>query len=235
MTQETNIQPDPDLSGVYVVMPAFNEGAMIAQVIEDTLNIVEHIIVVDDGSNDDTFAQASKTKALVLRHCVNRGQGAALQTGVEFALEEGATEIVTLDSDGQHPAELIPEAVQILREQGLDILIGSRFLKPQAVPFTRKIILKLAILFTNFTAGIRLTDTHNGFRILSRAAAEKLKIQQDRMSHASEILEWIAQAKLKYQEIPTEIKYTEYSMSKGQSNWGSVRILLDLFFSRFDN
>jgi glycosyltransferase involved in cell wall biosynthesis len=217
------------MNNVYVVIPAYNEEKTITQVIHDVQQYTRQIIVVDDGSVDNTVALAQKEGVVVLRHIVNRGQGAAIKTGIDFALIYGADIIVTFDSDGQHIGSDIPRVIQPILDGKVDVVIGSRFLdKKSNVPFKRKIVLKLAILFTWMVNGIKLTDAHNGLRAFSRRAAQKINIKQDRMAHASEIIREIGKHKLSFQEIPVTIRYTDYSMQKGQKALDSLKIVFDL-------
>jgi polyprenyl-phospho-N-acetylgalactosaminyl synthase len=227
---------------IAVVIPAYNEEKMIGQVIKDVRTACPHVFVVDDGSSDGTAASAHAAGANVLRHVLNRGQGAALATGIEAALKAGADIVVTFDADGQmDPADIASLVAPI--EAGIcDVALGSRFhgngCHPEPVegrqsrmPFVRRLTLKAALVFTKLTTGLALTDTHNGLRAFSRAAAAELEIKCDRMAHASEILEEISRHGWRYREIPVKIRYTEYSMKKGQKISGAFRILRDLIMS----
>ena len=220
---------------IIVVIPAYNEEKNIAQAIRDLRPHVSEVVVVDDGSNDETGDAAGSAGAYVLRHRINRGQGAALRTGTEFAIKYLAADIIVhYDADGQHVAEEVDDMVKPILLGGADVVLGSRFLKDTSkVPFFRKLILKGGIIFTRFTSGLKVTDTHNGFRALSRSAAQKIEISQDRMAHASEIFDEIVQHKLRFCEVPVTIRYTKESRQKGQSSWGSFRIVFDYFVGRF--
>lgn len=204
-------------TNVFVVIAAYNEGSSIAKVIPDLLRTFQTIVVVDDGSVDDTAAQAQAAGATVLIHPINLGQGAALQTGICYAVNQGAEYIVTFDADGQHSPADVPPMLEALEKSGADIALGSRFLG-QAIGIDKKkaFVLKAAVAFTALTTGLRLTDCHNGLRVLTRKAAQTIHIRHNRMAHASEILEQIASKKLKYIEFPVTITYTEYSRSRGQ-------------------
>jgi len=156
-----------------------------------------------------------------------------LQTGIEFALARGADIIVTFDSDGQHQLEDVDALIAPVAEGRCDVALGSRFLHPQSrVPLARRLTLKAGVLFTRLISHIRVTDTHNGLRALSRRAAQAIEIRQDRMAHASEILDEIARLKLRYVEVPTRILYTEYSRQKGQKSSAAVRIAWDFLVGR---
>ena len=218
---------------IIVVVPAYNEAEKIGEVVKDIKKVIENIIVVDDGSTDQTGEIAKAAGVIVLTHLINRGQGAALQTGINFALAQGAEIIVTFDADGQLLAPEIDQVVKPLLLGEVDVVLGSRFLnKINKIPRDKKIILRLAVLVTRLYTGLKLTDTHNGFRAMSRQAAEKIKIQQDGMAHASEILEQIKKCSLRFKEVPVTMRYTEYSIKKGQKLSNSFRIILDLIIGR---
>ena len=178
-----------------------------------------NVVVVDDGSTDGTFDAARRTAKYVLRHVINRGQGAALQTGIEFALRHGARFILTFDADGQHRVEDIPAMLEPIWRGECEITLGSRFLGQTVnIPSTRRTILRLAVLFTKIVNRVKLTDAHNGLRAFSRRAAETIHITMDRMAHASELIDQIRLSGLPFREVPVEIRYTVYSLAKGQSS-----------------
>jgi glycosyltransferase involved in cell wall biosynthesis len=222
-----------------VVIAAFNEEQVIVETCATLKDqgFAWDVIVVDDGSSDQTSEKLKETTATAIRHPINMGQGAALQTGITYALRAGYKEIITFDADGQHSPEDALAMRDFLRKHSdtLDLVIGSRFLKSSdqdQVPTKKQIVLKLATWFTRVSTGLNLTDTHNGLRVLSRRAAEKIQITQNGMAHASEILDLIAKHKLHYAEFPTTVHYTEYSMNKGQKISNSLNILWDLFTKR---
>jgi len=218
---------------ICAVLPAYNEAKTIASVVKEVKDKVDEVIVIDDGSGDLTADLAQQAGAKVLTHFLNRGQGAALQTGINFALNQGADIIVTFDADGQHNPDDIKRVVQPLLLGEVEVVLGSRFLKSKSnIPLVRKFILRMAVWFTRLYTGIAVTDVHNGFRAFSRQATEKIKIKQDGMAHASEIIEQIKTRHLRYMEIPVTIKYTDYSLQKGQKISNSFRILWDLIIGR---
>jgi glycosyltransferase involved in cell wall biosynthesis len=166
----------------------------------------------------------------VVSHPVNLGQGAALATGIAFALSRGADYLVTFDSDGQHRVSDIARLIAALKASGADYALGSRFLTgKQSMPVLRRMLLRAATIFTAFTTGLRLTDTHNGLRAMTRRGAAALELRQNRMAHASEILSEIARSGFAYVEVPVTIDYTDYSLAKGQRASDALTILLDLF------
>lgn len=219
-----------DNSDVWLVVPLYNEAKVISGVIKDALNLFPKIVCIDDGSVDGSAILAERAGAVVVRHPINLGQGAALQTGFDYARTDPLMKyVVTFDSDGQHRPEDAQAMVTRLRHEPLDVVLGSRFLDSRTKPgLLKRIVLKLAVVFTNLTTGVQLTDAHNGLRALTRAALDTVVIRQNRMAHASEIVTLIGRAKLRFAEHPVHILYTDYSRAKGQSLWNSVNILVDI-------
>ena len=216
---------------VFVVVPAYNEAKNIGRVIRDLFQHgYKNIVIVDDGSSDDTYVEAKKLGVHVLQHEVNRGQGAALQTGNEFALANGAEIIVHFDADSQMSPSDIEGALEKMQKENLDVILGSRFLgKTSDIPWTKRfLILPAARILNNILSGLKLTDVHNGFRVLSRPAAEKIQIVQAGMAHNTEIIEQIKKHDLKYAEHPVSFVYNEY----GQGVGGGMKILRDLFLNK---
>jgi glycosyltransferase involved in cell wall biosynthesis len=224
---------EENTSGIHVVIAAYNEEQSIGDVTSQLRRRYPNVIVVDDGSNDDTSKRALEAGATVLRHVINRGQGAALQTGMTFALRRGARVLVTFDADGQHSVEDIPAMVAPILDGRAQITLGSRFIEDSSsIPFGRRVLLGAAVVFTRLTSGIRLTDSHNGFRAFSSEAAKRLDIRLDRMAHASEIIDQIRRSRLPYLEIPVHIRYTEYSMAKGQSSANAIKVVADYLLNK---
>jgi glycosyltransferase involved in cell wall biosynthesis len=217
-------------ANTWVVCPAFNEAKTLGTVLAGLRAGGYRVVAVDDGSSDDTGRIASEYATAVVTHPVNLGQGAALKTGIDYALSRGAEFIVTFDSDGQHRVSDIPRLLDALVQNRADFALGSRFLgRPQNMPVLRKLLLRAATIFTSVTTGLYLTDTHNGLRAFTRRGALALAFRQNRMAHASEILSDIAASELRYIEVPVTIDYTEYSMAKGQRTSDLILVLLDLF------
>lgn len=218
---------------VFVVIPAYHEAACIGQVAREVRAIYPHVVVVDDGSTDDTFGAAKTEATYTLRHPLNRGQGAALQTGITFALQRGARFVVTFDADGQHRVEDIEALLAPLRAGQAEIALGSRFLGDTVdMPPARRRVLRLAVLFTRVVNRVELTDAHNGLRALTRRAARHIDITLDRMAHASELIDQIRRSGLAYTEVPVQIRYTAYSLAKGQTSRGAIRIVLHYILGR---
>ena len=219
---------------VYIIVAAYNEAASIGDVVRELREQYAHVIVVDDGSVDETGDLALAAGATVLTHLINRGQGAALQTGITYALNQGADYIVTFDADGQHDVADIARLLTPISEGTVHAALGSRFLERGAkkIPVGRRVTLFLAVLFTRFTARARLTDAHNGLRAFSRHAAEHIDLQLDRMAHASEIVDQIVSSGLPYTEVSVHVRYTDYSLRKGQRNTAAFRVAFDYLMAR---
>lgn len=217
-----------------VIIPAYNEEKKIGRVLRD---LFEHgyknIIVVDDGSRDDTGKIAQEEGVVVITHELNRGQGAALQTGDDYAVLTGIQTVVHFDADGQFDVRDISYALSILQEGGYDAILGSRFMdRRSSVPFSKKmIIFPIARLINFLLTGIWLTDAHNGFRILSSNVLKKIKIKQDGMAHNTEIVRLLKKNNLKFCECPVKVTYHEY----GQNLFGGLKILSDLIKSKLFN
>ncbi|KRG66254.1 Undecaprenyl-phosphate mannosyltransferase [compost metagenome] len=214
---------------VALIIPAYNEGAAIAGTIDGIPAEFRNIIIIDDGSRDDTRERVAATRAKLVKHPINLGQGAALQTGIDFALLDPRIEyFVTYDADGQHRIEDVRSMLTHIKQTGVDIVLGSRFLGEAInMPTMKRVILKAAVWFSNITSGVKLTDTHNGLRVFSRATAQALKLELPDFSHASEIIERIGEKGMRYAEVPVTIIYTDYSRSKGQSMINAVNIGFD--------
>lgn len=221
------------VSATWVIIPMFNEGAVIHRVAREVLMAFPNLVVVDDGSTDDALEQSARAGATVLRHPINLGQGAALQTGIKYALQRGADYIVTFDADGQHQVKDAVAMLDMLQKENLDVVLGSRFIGTTiGMSFGRRLLLKAAIIYTKISTGLNLTDAHNGLRVFSRAAAMNINIRQNRMAHASEILEQISVKKMRYVEYGNTIRYTDYSKLKGQKPSNAINIIVDLMVGR---
>jgi glycosyltransferase involved in cell wall biosynthesis len=221
------------MARTWVVIPMYNEGRVIEEVVRDVRRTFPHVVCVDDGSSDDTADAARAGGAVVVQHPINMGQGAALQTGFEYVLSDPLmTEAITFDADGQHQvADAVGMVEKLRSDADLQVVIGSRFLDDRTeMARLRKAILKTAAVYTRWTTGMALTDAHNGLRVIDRRLLERIHLRQNRMAHASELVEQIGDAKVPWAEYPTHVIYTEYSKAKGQSLLNSVNILFELIF-----
>lgn len=218
-----------DNRDVWVVIPLYNEATVIAEVIAGLLPDFPNVVCIDDGSRDDSGAVARAAGARVVSHPINLGQGAALQTGFEYTLERDARFVVTFDADGQHRVVDAVAMVGRARDEDLSIVFGSRFLDDRTKPgLLKRIVLKTAVVATNWTTKTRLTDAHNGLRVIREDALRQVKLRQDRMAHGTEIVMQLGRTGLPYAEQPVEVLYTDYSRSKGQSLLNSINILIEL-------
>ncbi|MGO4600070.1 glycosyltransferase family 2 protein [Terrabacter sp. 2RAF25] len=222
---------------VWLVVPLYEEAAVIAEVVGEARAVFPKIVCVDDGSRDASADRAEQAGAAVVRHPVNLGQGAALQTGFEYALGDPAMRyVVTYDADGQHQLHDVEVMLERIRRGDVSVVFGSRFLDERTdASALKKLVLRAAVAYTNLTTGTRLTDAHNGLRVLHRDIVERLDITQNRMAHASEIVAQIGSmrfdgARVAYAEEPVHILYTDYSRAKGQSLWNAVNILAELIW-----
>lgn len=214
----------------WVIIPVYNEDQVIGQVVKDLLPTFPHVVCIDDGSRDRSAAVAAAAGATVIRHPVNLGQGAGLQTGIEYVRGfTPAKYLLTFDADGQHRVEDGLAMVEQAEKEDLAIVFGSRFLSSQTqVGWMKRLVLKTAARVTARRTGLQLTDAHNGLRVLRRDAFEQVNLLQNRMAHASEIVAQLAKTGLPWVEHSVYIRYTDYSKAKGQSLLNSINILTEL-------
>ncbi len=217
---------------VFAVIPAWNEASRLRGVLETVRPHVDGMVVVDDGSADRTFDVARSVGVVVLRHVLNRGQGAALRTGTEAALRLGADIIVHLDADGQHDPSMVKALIAPIREGEADVVFGSRFLgiDPTGMPKIRRWYFGLARLFNTYAVGVsrRVTDPQSGARAMSAKAAREVAFHQDSSAHCSEILRLVTTSKFRWKEVPIHVRYTEDTLRKGQKFTEAFRILWHL-------
>src|SRR6516164_991934 len=218
--------------GVWIVIPAFNEAAVIGEVIGDLRSVFDHVVCVDDGSTDGTGEIARRAGAHLVRHPINLGQGAAIQTGVEYARKQpGAQVFATFDADGQHRVKDVAAMIDRLCAGDVDVVIGTRFGKHEGSrpPFFKRIVLRTATTLNRRGRRLGLTDTNNGLRVFNKKVADGLDITMSGMSHANEFVMLIAENNWRVVEEPTEVLYTEYSKSKGQPLLNGINIIFDGF------
>lgn len=225
------------MEDVWLVVPLYNEASVIDSVVRQLRTAFPNVVCIDDGSDDDSAALAEGAGATVVRHPVNLGQGAALQTGFDYALSDpGMRYVVTYDADGQHQVADVEVMVRRIRRGDVQLVFGSRFLDERNdTGALRTLVLRSAVAYANLTTGTRLTDAHNGLRVLERSVVARLQITQNRMAHATEIVSQIGAMRLDgrrvaYAEEPVHILYTDYSRAKGQSLWNAVNILAELIW-----
>jgi len=221
--------PYPD---VWIIIPAFNEAQVIGDVIADLRQVFSHVVCVDDGSRDDTAEVALRAGAHVVPHPVNLGQGAAIQTGVEYARRQpSAAVFVTFDADGQHRVKDVLAMIDRLSKGDVDVVVGTRFAGTTVshTPALKRLILRTAAALSSSSHRLGLTDAHNGLRVFNKTVADHLNLTMNGMSHASEFVKLIVENHWRVAEEPVEILYTEYSMSKGQPLLNGVNIVFDGF------
>lgn len=201
---------------IHIVIPAFNEGKVICEVIGKIRSAgFSDIIVVDDGSTDDTYSAAKKTNAIVLQHLINRGKGAAAKTGIEAAKILQSEIVVTMDADGQHDPKDINRMIELI-EKGNDVVLGTRLKQSRGMPFYKKIANHIGNFFTWLIYGLWVSDSQSGFRAYSRKAIQLIDTKTDRYEYDSEVIREIKRHGLKFVEISIEVRYTQYSMGKKQ-------------------
>jgi len=215
---------------VWIVIPAYNEASVIADVVADVRAVSPNVVCVDDGGRDDTGDRAFAAGAHVVRHPVNLGQGAAIQTGVEYARSRpGAQFFATFDADGQHQVKDVVRMLDRLQTEDLDIVIGTRFADqpPDRMPMLKRLLLPIVAKLSRSSRQLHLTDAHNGLRVFNKTVADGLNLTMNGMSHASEFVSLIVENHWRIAEQPVQILYTDYSMSKGQPLVNGVNIIVD--------
>lgn len=224
------------MKGTFIIVPTYNEDLnVLKNTLTGIIALFRNVVIINDGG-DDILDDLQSFPVHYVRHEINLGQGAALQTGMEYALERGAKKIGFFDADGQHNPHDLVRMAMMLDEEALDIILGSRFLQNNhrtAVPLFRRIVLKIATCINFIFTGLLLTDAHHGLKILNRKTAIKIEMKQNRQLHATELIHLIKAHKLKYKEIPAGVVYSPYSIKKGQKNRDFMKILSDLILSKF--
>ena len=217
----------------YIVIPAYNEEKSLGKVIDNLRkNGFENIIVVDDGSIDNTFEVAKNKKVKVYSHIINRGLGGALNTGISAALINNANIIATCDADGQHDPKDVKKAIEYLKKEKLDVVIGSRLINSKGMPASRRFLNSGASFITQLLFGVYSTDTQSGLRVFTKESAEKIIIKTNKMEVSSEIIKEIGRNKLKFKEIPIKAIYTDYSMEKGQGGMNAFNVAYKLMLRK---
>jgi glycosyltransferase involved in cell wall biosynthesis len=219
---------------VYIIVPSYNEGAVLLETVKTLLPLGHELVVVDDGSREDPSELLADLPLHLLRHGINLGQGAALQTGMDYAKRCGAKAVLHFDADGQHdPADI--ERFLAALAAGADVVLGSRFLpgaEPCRVPLAKRLLLQGARVVNGLFTGMWLSDAHNGFRALNQRALAAIELTENRMAHASEILAQARKKRLRVVEIAVNIAYSDYSRQKGQKWYNSLNILVELILNK---
>jgi glycosyltransferase involved in cell wall biosynthesis len=216
---------------VWIVVPAYNEAGVIGDVISELRSVFPHVVCVDDGSADDTGDIALRAGAHLVRHPVNLGQGAAIQTGVEYARRQpGARVFATFDADGQHRVTDVLAMVDRLDADSADIVIGTRFgAGVSRPPLLKRVVLQTAAALSPRGRRLGLTDSNNGLRVFNKIVADRLDITMNGMGHATEFIMLIDENRWRVAEQPVDVLYTEYSSAKGQPLLNGVNIIVDGF------
>lgn len=221
-----------------IVIPAFNEERLIAQVLSSIpkkisgFNYISKIII-NDGSSDNIKVIAHKLKTPIITHIINRGLGAALATGFEYARNENYDVLVTFDADGQHEGKDIERLIKPILQKEADVVIGSRLLSNSPMPLTRKIINKTSNILTFILFAVWTTDSQSGLRVFNKLAINKIRLKSQRMEVSSEIFKEISRLKLRLSEIPINSIYTSYSLGKGQKITNAPNVFWKLLLHRF--
>ncbi len=224
------------LSHIYVLLPAYNEASSIIEVINGLKNKgIHNILVINDGSTDNTAQLVRQEPVHLVNHLINRGAGAAIQTGIELARHQGWPYIALMDADGQHDANDILVLKEKMEQSNCDLVVGSRFMKNgNQIPRTRIVFNFIANLMTNIFSKKKFTDSQSGLRLLNRKAIESINLELDGFGFCSEMLNKAEKADLKIEETATKVLYTKYSISKGQDfNVGittAFNFLWNIFF-----
>ncbi|HEU5471775.1 MAG TPA: glycosyltransferase family 2 protein [Actinophytocola sp.] len=218
-----------DWPDVWLIVPVFNEGQVIGDVVRNARKTFPNIVCVDDGSRDNSSEEIRSAGAHLVRHPVNLGQGAAIQTGLEYARSRpGARYFVTFDADGQHQVDDVLAMLERLRAEDVDIVVGTRFHGDTShIPWIKRFVLQTVVLLSRRTRRLGLTDAHNGLRVFNRTVADQMNITLNGMSHASEIVHMIERYGWRVTEEPVTILYTDYSMAKGQSMINGINIVFE--------
>ena len=219
------MNPNMKKGNIWVIIPAYNEEKLIGKVIKKTKRYINNIVVVDDGSKDKTYDVAVRAKVNSLKHIVNLGKGAAIKTGCEFAIKNGAELLILLDADAQHDPNAIPNFLKCLKNA--DIVFGYR--KPSK---QMPLILRYGNCFINKATkllyNIDLRDTQCGYRALTKKAYKKIKWEASDYSLESEIIANVGKKRLKYKEIPIQTIYSD--KYKGTTVLDGIKIVLNMIW-----
>lgn len=212
----------------YVIIPAHNEEKNISRVIEETKKVAggSKIVVVDDGSRDNTSGIARQHSVTVIKHAINLGKGAALRTGCAYALKKGAEAIVLMDSDGQHKPADLPRLMNALN--GNDIVFTYRDMKSAHMPLIKKFGNTFIDTATKLLFGITLNDTQCGYKAMTMQAYEKLALMSNDYSIESEIVAKTGKYRLRFTQVPIETVYVD--RYKGTTVFDGINIVMKLLW-----
>lgn len=225
-------------ANICIVIPAYNEATTIADVVSSvkkhlkSFGVKSQIVVVDDGSTDETAHLAAKSGAKVISHILNSGAGAATATGLEYAKQQGLEVVATMDADGQHSTEDLVKGVRLLQDEGYDLLIGSRLINTDGMSKVKILGNRGLSAITRVLFKVNVTDSQSGLRVMSQDAVDRLTWKSHGYEFCSEMLWRAHQLRFKIGEYPIKAIYTEYSRSKGQNNWNAVNIIKSLINRR---
>jgi glycosyltransferase involved in cell wall biosynthesis len=224
-----------DANKIFVIVPCYNESCIISTTITALLAQGYKVIVVDDGSSNNCREHFNKLPVYYLHHVINLGQGAAIQTGIDYALQKGADYLVTFDADAQHDVKDIEKMLHKLQEEKLEFIFGSRFLKGAAtnVDRTRRLLLHISRFTNFFISGVLLSDSNNGLRLFTAAAAKQIRIKENRRTHSSDFIYQIVKKKIKFGEAPVSVEYSAYSRQKGIKNVDGINIFINMLIYKF--
>jgi glycosyltransferase involved in cell wall biosynthesis len=218
-----------------IIMPAYNEGKVITEVLKKVLDESSKqqyydldLALINDGSTDDTERQVSTLPVILISHLVNMGSGAATRTGLEFAKRNNYDFAVTIDADGQHSTKDLIKVINKLIKEKYDLVIGSRLMNSEGMPVIRVFGNKILNFATRVILGVSVTDSQSGLKAFSQEAIKKIEIRSDGFEFCSEIVWRAKQQNLKIAEIPIKAIYTDYSLKKGQNNINALRIVKNL-------
>jgi polyprenyl-phospho-N-acetylgalactosaminyl synthase len=222
-----------NLDNVYVIIPLFNESKVLDKVIDEVQGVFKNIIVVDDGSTDNSYDLLLKKDITLIKHPINLGVGAAITSGFELVKKlENAFAAITFDADGQHSIDDAKEFAEAILDCEEEIIFGSRFLgNEKNIPFIKRYVLKTATFITNIITGTKLSDTHNGLKAIKKSCIKKLDLDINGYAYESQFIYQVSKRRISYRELSTNTIYTAYSMSKGQSLRNGFIIIEDIIKS----
>lgn len=219
---------------IKIVIPIYNEARAIGGLLDELVKLgwANSVICVDDHSTDNSKDIILKYPVHYMRLIINRGQGGAIRTGNEAAIQMGAKIIVHMDGDHQHKPTEITNLVKPVLSKKYDVALGSRLKDRKNMPLVRRIANTIGNMITRILFGITVSDSQSGYRAISDKAAKKMVLKTNGMEVCSEIISQIKKQKLRYIEVPITAVYTNYSLSKGQSFFKGIKTMIKLIVNR---